>query len=121
MKTLKTIILTGFVLLGTTFSLNIAAWDANTTINHLQQAQTELKAGILGAAEEHMKISRQEVKGIIGGSLEVKAQRGSNLINKALRQAKSGDSKTADATLEEALEIFKAIHEASKAGRGGLN
>lgn len=121
MKTLKKIILTGFVLLVATFSLNIAAWDANSTINHLQQARTELKAGNLEAAEEHMKISRQEVKSIIGGSLEVKAQRGANLINKALRQAKSGDSNTADASLERALEIFQAIHEASKAGRGGLN
>lgn len=115
MKTIKIVLLTGLI-----FSLNGWAMDANTTIGHLQYAMKALNSNELEIAEEHMKMARQTVKDIIGGSLEVKAQRGSGLITQARRQAQSGDAVAAAATLRQALEIFEGIHDASKSGRGGL-
>lgn len=94
----------------------------NNTIAHLEEALKALNANDLKVAEEHMKAARQSVKDIIGGSIEVKAQRGSNAISTARRQAQSGDTAAATATLKEALQLFKSIHGTSQSGgRGGLN
>jgi hypothetical protein len=94
----------------------------NNTIAHIEEALKSLNANDLDIAEDHMRAARQSAKDISGGSIEVKAQRGSNTIGTARRQAQSGDTAAATATLKEALELFKSIHNASQAGgRGGLN
>ena len=121
MKSIKKLLLSSFFLLSTAFSVDLLAWDANITINHLEQALQALNDKKLEVADTHMKIARQTVKEVIGGSIEVKVQNGSNLIMKARRQAQGGDLPAAGDTLKEALGIFKAIHEESKTRRGGLD
>ncbi|MGR8929909.1 MAG: hypothetical protein ACU836_04645 [Gammaproteobacteria bacterium] len=114
--------LTSFVfLLGTFFSMNLPAWDATTTINHLDEAIKAMKENKLETAELHMKKARQTGKEIIGGSLEVTARKASGLIKKARLQAQNGDLNSASLTLKEAIGLFKTMHDNSKGGRGGLN
>ncbi len=118
-----------FVLFFSTFVNNALAVDeqngkqpVNNTITHIEEALKALNTNDLEVAEDHMKAARQSVKDIMGGSIEVKAQRGSNIISTARRQAKSGDMAAATATLNEALKLFKSIHNPSQTGgRGGLN
>jgi hypothetical protein len=121
MKSINKLLLSSLFLLGMAFSVDLLAWDANITITHLEQALQALKDNKLEVAETHMKIARQTVKEVIGGSIEAKVQNGSNLIMKARRQAQGGDLPMAAGTLREALGIFKAIHEESKSRRGGLD
>lgn len=118
-----------FVLFFSAFVNNALAVDeqngkqpVNNTITHIEEALKALNTNDLEVAEDHMKAARQSAKDIIGGSIEVKAQRGSNIISTARRQAKSGDMAAATATLKEALNLFKSIHNPSQTGgRGGLN
>jgi hypothetical protein len=99
---------------GTTLSIN-------NTITHLEAAQKAVNTNDLGEAQEHMKAARQSAKDIIGGSLEVKTQRGSNAIASARRQAQKGDTAGASASLKEALDVFKSLQSSSETGsRGGL-
>jgi len=94
----------------------------NNTVTHLEEALKALNVNNVGIAEEHMKAARQSVKDILGGSIEVKAQRGSNIITTARKHAKNGDLGAAAAAVKEALELFKSIHSSSETGgRGGLN
>ncbi|CAA9890228.1 conserved exported hypothetical protein [Candidatus Methylobacter favarea] len=93
----------------------------NATITHLEAALEAVNASDLGTAQEHMKAARQSAKDIIGGSLEVKTQRGTNAITNARRQAQKGDAEGASASLKQALDIFKSLHSSSATGsRGGL-
>lgn len=94
----------------------------NNTITHLDAALNGLEANELDAAQEHMKAAAQSSKNIVGGSFEVKAQRGSRAIGNARRQSRDGDKDGAIVSLKEALEIYKSFHEPGKSGgRGGLN
>lgn len=94
----------------------------NTTITHLDSALKGLEANELEAAQEHMKAATQSSKNIVGGSFEVKAQRGSRAIAKARRLSRDGDKEGAVVSLQEALQIYKSFHEPGKSGgRGGLN
>ena len=52
----------------------------DNTIAHLEAAIKAVDANELETAQEHMKAAGQSSKDIIGGSLEVKAQRGSRAI-----------------------------------------
>jgi hypothetical protein len=94
----------------------------NNTISHLESALKGLEANELDAAQDHMKAAGQSSKNIVGGSFEVKAQRGSRAIGNARRQTREGDKDGAVVSLKEALQIYKSFHEPGKSGgRGGLN
>lgn len=94
----------------------------NNTISHLESALKGLEANELDAAQDHMKAAGQSSKNIVGGSFEVKAQRGSRAIGNARRQTRDGDKEGAVNSLKEALQIYKSFHEPGKSGgRGGLN
>lgn len=94
----------------------------NNTITHLDAALKALDGNELDAAQEHMKAATQSSKNIVGGSFEVKAQRGSRAISNARRQSRDGDKDGAIVSLKEAREIYKSFHEPGKSGgRGGLN
>jgi hypothetical protein len=94
----------------------------NNTISHLESALKGLEANELDAAQDHMKAAGQSSKNIVGGSFEVKAQRGSRVISNARRQTREGDKDGAVVSLKEALQIYKSFHDPSKSGgRGGLN
>jgi hypothetical protein len=94
----------------------------NNTISHLESALKGLEANELDAAQDHMKAAAQSSKNIVGGSFEVKAQRGSRAIGNARRQTRDGDKDGAVGSLKEALQIYKSFHEPGKSGgRGGLN
>jgi hypothetical protein len=102
------------------FSASSGAMDANTTITHLQDALKALNGNELEVAQTHMKAARQTAKDIAGGSLEVKAQRASSLITTARRQIQSGDTAAAAVSLQESINLFKALHDTGAGGRGGL-
>ncbi|MGR9087950.1 MAG: hypothetical protein ACU841_12870 [Gammaproteobacteria bacterium] len=94
----------------------------NNTISHLDSALKGLDANELEAAQEHMKAAAQSSKNIVGGSFEVKAQRGARVIANARRQTKEGNKDGAIVSLQEALQIYKSFHQpGSTGGRGGLN
>lgn len=94
----------------------------DSTIAHLDAAQQAVNANDWEAAQEHMKAARQSAKNIIGGSLEVKTQRGANAIANARRLAQKGDKTGASSSLKQAVEIFKSLQSSSETGgRGGLN
>jgi cellobiose-specific phosphotransferase system component IIA len=121
MKMLRKNVWISLVLLCLIFSASSSAMDANATIAHLQDALKALNSNELDAAQAHMKAARQTAKDIVGGSLEVKAQRASSLITTARRQIQSGDIAAAKASLQESLDLFKALHNTGAGGRGGLN
>ncbi|MGR8941508.1 MAG: hypothetical protein ACU83V_05420 [Gammaproteobacteria bacterium] len=94
----------------------------NNTVAHLDAASKAIEANELDAAQDHMKAASQSAKNIIGGSLEVKTQRGSRAIANARRQTREGDLTSAAASLKDAQEIFKSLLQVGKSGgRGGLN
>lgn len=97
------------------------AQPINNTITHLEAALKAVDTNELEVAQEHIKAAGQSSKGIIGGSIEVKAQRGSSAITKARRQLKEGYTTDATNSLKQALEIFKSLLQPVEAGsRGGL-
>lgn len=94
----------------------------DATLTHLEAAQQAVNANDWEVAQEHMKAARQSAKNIIGGSLEVKTQRGANAIATARRLAQKGDKDGTSASLKQAIEIFKSLQNSSETGgRGGLN
>ena len=93
----------------------------NNAITHIEAALKAINANDLVEAQEHMKAARQSAKDIIGGSIEVKTQRGSNAIASARRLAQKGDTAGASGSLKEALAVFKSLNTSSETGsRGGL-
>lgn len=93
----------------------------NDTIAHLEAALKAVDENNLEVAQEHIKAARQSAKDIIGGSIEVKTQRGSSAIANARSQAQKGDTAGASASLKKALEVFKSLNSSSETGsRGGL-
>lgn len=94
----------------------------NTTNGHLDLAEKAINENQLETAQEHLKIAGQAAKNIIGGSFEVKAQRGARAIGTAKRLVKEGDSSGALTSLKQAREIFNSMQgPSSSGGRGGLN
>ncbi|MGR8980413.1 MAG: hypothetical protein ACU84H_10040 [Gammaproteobacteria bacterium] len=91
------------------------------TVTHLEEGIRALQTNDPDTAQEHMKAAGQSSKKIIGGSYEVKAQRGSRAIATARRQTKEGDTTSAAASLKQAIDIYKSLLSPDKAGgRGGL-
>lgn len=130
MNTIITMLISGFLF----FSLSAAdtcqagaaetvmAQRVNTAVSHLAAARKALAANEQDTAQEHMKAAAQSSKDIVGGSFEVKAQRGSRAIANARRLVREGDNSAASAVLEEAEGIYKSLLQPSKSGmRGGLN
>lgn len=100
---------------------NSSVQQIDNTIAHLETALKAIDSNDLEAAQEHIKAARQSAKKIVGGSLEVKAQRGSSAITNARRLVQKSDAAGASASLKDALEVFKSLISASeKSGRGGL-
>ncbi len=130
MNILKKILVAGFLVLSlgavSNFTIAIAAQTGiaqpvNNTITHLDAALKAVNANELEAAQEHIKAAKQASKDIIGGSIEVKAQRGTSTISKARRQIKEDNTAGATDSLKQALEIFKSLLRPVEAGsRGGL-
>lgn len=114
--------------LGTASNISIAAVmqtgmekPINNTIKELETALSAVNANDLELAQEHMKAARQSAKQIIGGSLEARAQRGSDAIVNARIQAKEGNTNGAATALKEALEVFKSMLRPFEVGsQGGL-
>lgn len=93
----------------------------NNTIAHLEAAMKAVDAKDVAMAQEHIKAAGQSSKDIIGGSLEVKAQRGSRAIKNARRQIDEGNTAAAVDSLTEALEVFKSLLQPLEpSSRGGL-
>ncbi|NOT13757.1 MAG: hypothetical protein HOP23_18350 [Methylococcaceae bacterium] len=131
MNAIKIILVANFVLVLSLYTITGTAVAAeneavttvsiNNTITHLEAALKAVNVNDFGVAQEHMKAARQSAKDIIGGSIEVKAQRGSNALASARRQAQKGDSAGTATSLKEAIEVFKSLHNPSETGsRGGL-
>ena len=98
-----------------------AVKQIDNTITHIETAIKAIDSNDFDAAQEHIKAARQSAKNIVGGSLEVKAQRGSSAITNARRLLQKSDAAGASASLKEALEVFKSLISSSeKSGRGGL-
>ncbi|MGJ0485601.1 MAG: hypothetical protein ACR65R_13895 [Methylomicrobium sp.] len=130
MNTIITMFISGFLF----FSLSAAntcqagaaetvmAQRINTAVSHLAAARKALAENEQETAQEHMKAAGQSSKDIVGGSFEVKAQRGSRTIANARRLLREGDTSGAVTVLKEAEEIYKSmLQSASSGGRGGLN
>lgn len=130
MNPIKALLISGYVVLAL-FSGNPAIAGSaqagmmppiDNTIAHLEAALKAVDSNELETAQEHMKAAGQSSKDIIGGSLEVKAQRGSRAIANARRQTREGDTSGAAVSLKEAMAIFQSLQGPNKTGgRGGLN
>ena len=97
----------------------------NNTNTHLEAALSAVNANDLEEAQKNINAARQASKGITGSTLAPKVSRGSDVIVKARRYIKEGDTKEATAAIKEALEIFNSMisHLPSKAdssSQGGL-
>ncbi len=100
---------------------DVAGGAIEASTEHIEAALKAINAKEIEAAQDHIKAARQSAKKIIGGSFEVKAQRGSSAISKARRQLNKDDPAGATASLNRALEIFNSMKSLSeKGGRGGL-
>ncbi|MGR9114874.1 MAG: hypothetical protein ACU85E_03855 [Gammaproteobacteria bacterium] len=100
---------------------DVAGGAIAAATEHLEAAMKAVDAKDFEAAQTHIKAARQSAKKIIGGSLEVKAQRGSSAISKARRQLNKEDAAGASDSLKQALELFRSMTGGSeKGGRGGL-
>ena len=97
----------------------------NNTIAPLEAALSAVNANDLEEARKNINAARQASKGITGSTLAPKVSRGSDVIVKARRYIKEGDTKEATAAIKEALEIFNSMisHLPSKddgSSQGGL-
>lgn len=100
----------------------VMAQRINTAISHLESARKALAENEQDAAQDHMKAAGQSSKDIVGGSFEIKSQRGARAIANARRMVREGDSAGAAAVLKEAEDIYKSLLLPAKSGgRGGLN
>ena len=105
----------------TAFAAQADGGPVGATTGHLEAAMKAVESNDFEAAQVHIKAARQSAKNIIGGSFEVKAQRGSSAISKARRRLNNDDAAGATASLKKALEIFTSMKSSSeKGGRGGL-
>lgn len=103
-------------------SKSVTTHHINNTIEHIDSAQKAINDNAMDVALEHIKFARQAAKNIIGGSYEVKAQRGSRAVANAGRQIKEGDTAGALDSLKQARDTFQSLEGPSvSGGRGGLN
>lgn len=116
------VIESGFNTLLAADAKSVTTHNINNTLSHIDAAQKAVNDKEPEIAQEHLKFARQAAKSIIGGSYEVKAQRGSRAISSAQLRIREGDTSGAVDSLNQAREIFKSMHGPSgSGGRGGLN
>jgi len=126
-KALSVYAVLAFLLVGAKISVagvaeTVIAQRISTTIAHLDAARKALAANALDAAQEHMKAAGQSSKDIVGGSFEVKTQRGSRAIANARRLLREGDTAGAATILQDAEDVYKSLLQPGQSGgRGGLN
>lgn len=64
----------------------------------------------LDEAQNYVDATRSSASDILGRcSVEAKKERGANVLTNARRQIKNGDSAAAEASLKEAIKIFKSL------------
>lgn len=130
MNTYKKFLVTSFFifLIGAGNNVTVAevtqigmAEPINKTIANLDAALKAVNTNELEVAQEHIKAAGQSSKGIFGGSLESKKQRGSRAIANARRQIKEGNTTGAADSLKEAIEVFNSLlRPVDASGQGGL-
>ncbi|OAH97071.1 hypothetical protein A1353_23425 [Methylomonas methanica] len=82
----------------------------NDAIVNLEAALKAVTENKLDEAQNYVDATRSSASDILGRcSVEAKKERGSNALNNARRQIKNGDSLAAEASLKEAIKIFRSL------------
>jgi flagellin-specific chaperone FliS len=82
----------------------------NDAIVNLEAALKAVTENKLDEAQNYIDDTRSSASDILGRcSVEAKKERGSNALKNARRQIKNGDSVAAEASLKEAIKIFKSL------------
>lgn len=82
----------------------------NDAIVNLEAALKAVTENKLDEAQNYINATRSSASDILGRcSVEAKKERGSNALKNARRQIKNGDSVAAEASLKEAIKIFKSL------------
>jgi flagellin-specific chaperone FliS len=82
----------------------------NDAIVNLEAALKAVTENKLDEAQNYIDATRGSASDILGRcSVEANKERGSNALKNARRQIKNGDSVAAEASLKEAIKIFKSL------------
>ncbi|OQW77998.1 MAG: hypothetical protein BVN35_04460 [Proteobacteria bacterium ST_bin11] len=82
----------------------------NDAIVNLEGALKAVTENKLDEAQNYIDTTRSSASDILGRcSVEAKKERGSNALNNARRQIKNGDAVAAEASLKEAIKIFRSL------------
>ena len=82
----------------------------NDAIANLEAALKAVTENKLDEAQNYIDATRGSASDILGRcSVEAKKERGSNALKNARREIKNGDSVAAEASLKEAIRIFKSL------------
>ncbi|AMK78949.1 MULTISPECIES: hypothetical protein [Methylomonas] len=82
----------------------------NEAIVNLEAALKAVTENRLDEAQNYVDATRSSASDILGRcSVEAKKERGANVLTNARRQIKNGDSAAAEASLKEAIKIFKSL------------
>ncbi|OAH96281.1 hypothetical protein A1353_24145 [Methylomonas methanica] len=82
----------------------------NDAIVNLEAALKAVTENNLDEAQNYIDATRSSASDILGRcSVEAKKERGSNALKNARREIKNGDSVAAEASLKEAIKIFKSL------------
>ena len=82
----------------------------NDAIVNLEAALKAVTENKLDEAQNYIDATRSSASNILGRcSVEAKKERGANALKNARRQIKNGDSVAAEASLKEAIKIFKSL------------
>ena len=82
----------------------------NDAIVNLEAALKAVTENKLDQAQNYVDATRSSASDILGRcSVEAKKERGSNALNNARREIKNGNSIVAEASLKEAIKIFKSL------------
>lgn len=117
---LKMYLLVGFLLLFfgaanpvvavTETQVGVTTEAANDAIVNLEAALKAVTENKLDEAQNYIDATRSSASDILGRcSVAAKKEHGSNALKNARRQIKNGDSVAAEASLKEAIKIFKSL------------
>jgi hypothetical protein len=82
----------------------------NDAIVNLEAALKAVTENKLDQAQNYVDATRSSASDILGRcSVEAKKERGANALNNARREIKNGNSVAAEASLKEAIKIFKSL------------
>ncbi|MEY4210625.1 MAG: hypothetical protein RLZ92_1006 [Pseudomonadota bacterium] len=82
----------------------------NDAIVNLEAALKAVTENKLDQAQNYVDATRSSASDILGRcSVEAKKERGANALNNARREIKNGNSVVAEASLKEAIKIFKSL------------